>query len=172
MSDDNSLQGVLYPCLQQSRLFSFSLSISLRIKKIVLTEERIQISRHPLCCPTCGEMWQQANLPSSALSASTRSTSSLTPPPPPADWAFDEIIKILNFPNSPGLAREALVGVLNNEDYQMRRDHFERWISKFFVCPAPLNQATCISDAMKILNKNELKILINSHSHSHVAKHK
>ena len=99
-------------------------------KKIVLTEERIQVSRHPLCCPTCGEMSQRENLPSSAHSALpgvhlfsySSSSSSL----PTADGAFDEIIKILNFPNSPGLAREALVGVLNNEDYQMRRDHFER----------------------------------------------
>ena len=38
-------------------------------KKIVLTEERILISRHPLYCPTCGEMSQRENLPSSAHSA-------------------------------------------------------------------------------------------------------
>ena len=100
-----------------------------------------------------------------------------------ADGAFDEIIKILNFPNSPSLSLSQRTGALkystqlnstlNNEDYQMvlqiiLKDESQ---NSLFARPTP-SQATCISDAMKILNKNELKILINSHSHSHVAKHK
>ena len=168
MSDDNSLQGVLYSC-PQSQLFPFFL---FEDKKIVLTEERIQISRHPLCCPTCGEMSQRENLPSSAHSALPLLLLILLS----ADcwrgiWRNNQNIKF------PSLTVPASAGERWLKYWTMKIIRCGEIILKdesqnSLFARAPPSQATCISDAMKILNKNELKILINSHSHSHVAKHK